>query len=162
MTLGATIGLASGSLIAALMLRFGHSPLILTPWLALLFLVIGIILLGAGLQVKRLKSGKSTTITALHAARIALFARSSAINGAAFTAFLLGVLLISLTRLWAKAVALAALNAGIAAAGALVMTILAVVVERWCLDDMQRDGDKNKTKKDNLESHSDGKAHGQA
>lgn len=162
MALSFAIGLALGALLAGVLLVSAHSPLIVTPWLALLFGFVGLAVLIAGLQVKRLKSGKSTRISYIHAARIAVFARSTAINGSAFTAFLLGVLFVSLTRLWASAVALAALNAGIAAAGALVMTVLAAIAEHWCLDDNDDSAEKRKSKKQESNRHSDGKAHGQA
>lgn len=128
----ALAALLIGAGLTAALLAIGHNPIVFTPWLGLLFALVAVITLVAGLGVRRYRRGTSRNLTALQVARIAMFARSAVINGAAFTGFLLGVMFVCLFRVWAPVVLSAAWGSGIAAAGALTMTLIAVLVEYWC------------------------------
>lgn len=131
----AVIATIVGAVLSGTLVVLGHNPLILTPWLALFFLVVAGFLLWGGIGVKRLKTGAPTRISPLQAARIAALARSSLINGAGFTGFLAGTALIGVMRLWAPAMLSASLGSGVAALGALLLTVIAAIVEHWCIDD---------------------------
>ena len=48
--------LAFGALIAALMVRYGSQPLVVTPWISLSFILIGLWLLIGGRAVRNLKN----------------------------------------------------------------------------------------------------------
>lgn len=133
------VGAVLGSLLSLATVMMGNTPLIVTPWLALLFLGVAIALWVAGREVRKLKQKKSTRMTPIQASRVAFFARSAVLNGAAFTGFLAGVGLIAATRLWAPAMASGALGAGAAGLAALAMTLIAAIVERWCVDDAGTD-----------------------
>ncbi len=126
---------AVGSLVSALAVSSGGNPLFVTPWLAGLFLLVGIWLLLAGRGVRRLKRREKTWVTPIIAGHTAIFARSSAPVIAAFAGFLMGVALVGFSRMWAPAMAFAAWSALASAAGAVFATFCAVVVEHWCIDD---------------------------
>ncbi len=135
MTITAGAGLAAGALLTGVLLKLAYAPPVITPWLAVLFALIAAAVLWAGIGVRRFKRRESTRITALDAARIALFARSAALNGAMFSGALAGILIVSLFRAWAPATATAALHSGIALVAALAMAIISWLVESWCVDD---------------------------
>lgn len=145
--LWATLACALAAMVSAFLVSSGHSPFLVTPWMALVFLGFAAYLLAAGLQVRKYKRGERTNLTALGAARTAMLARTCAILGSVFCGLLVGVALIGLMRLWAPATAASAVGAGVAAAGALVMAVIAVVVERWCLDQSD-DKDQDASRKD--------------
>ena len=127
--------LVAGSVVSELRVAHGGAPLLVTPWLGALFLVVAAALWLLGRGVRNLKLHRETSLTALGAARTAAFAKAAALTGAACVGFGVGVLVVGITRLWAPAMAASALGAGIAAVGAAVMTATAWVVERWCRDD---------------------------
>ncbi len=135
-----TAGLIVGAALSFVMLRLAYAPPMITPWLALLFLLIAVAVLAGGRGVRKLKRRQETRVTYLDAARIALFARSAALNGAVFSGFFGGILLVSLFRTWAPATVTAAWGSGAALVGAGVLTVTALIVERWCIDDEDEDG----------------------
>ena len=128
-------GVAVGVLLTAFAVGLGHSPFVVTPWLAVLFVLIGVWLLVAGRGVKRLKARQKTWITPVGAGRTAIFARSSAPITSAFAGLLLGVAIVAFTRSWAPAMAYAAWMALAGAVGSGFASISAVIVERWCIDE---------------------------
>lgn len=128
-------GLIGGAALSFVMIRLAYSPPIITPWLSLLFVLIAVGLFIGGRGVKKLRRRLPTRVTAVDAARIALFARSAALNGALFAGFFGGILAVSLFRTWAPATLSAAWGAGLALAGTTLMLVVAWVVERWCIDD---------------------------
>lgn len=125
---------AGGALIQTMLVRSGHSPFMVTPWLAVLFFALAVLLLVFGIGVRRLKRRAKTWMTPVVAGRTALLARSSAPICTAFSGALLGVSLASFMRFWAPAMAHAAWSAFGAGLMALLAAIAAVVVERWCID----------------------------
>lgn len=129
------VGLVVGALLSAMLLMLGYSPIVVTPWLGALFLVLSVVLWLGGREVRRLKERKRSRLNAVQASRVAFFARSTVLNGAVFTGFLAGVAGIALFRLWAPATASSAWGAGISALSAFILAIVATIVERWCIDD---------------------------
>ncbi|MBB6334011.1 DUF3180 domain-containing protein [Schaalia hyovaginalis] len=117
----------------------GGSPLLIAPLLAPLFAVFGLVLGWAGLHVRRFKDRKRTWVTPLAAMRIAIAARASGYVASAAAGVLAGVLVASLGRIEAPLMASNALAAGFACAGALWWCVVAVVVERWCIADIDDD-----------------------
>lgn len=139
--LATAAGLGVGLALSSALLALGHSPPLITPWLSLLFILIAVALLWGGRAVRHFKADRTSNLSPLSAARIAMFSRSAAVNGGIFSGFLAGILIVSLFRTWAPATAAAALGAGVSLAGALVMTIVAWVVEGWCVDDSDGPGE---------------------
>lgn len=131
----AAVAFVVAALLSAVLVSSGNSPLLVTPWMAAVFLLFAAYLLGSGLQVRKYKRGQPTNLSALGAARVAVLARVCAHFGSVFFGLLAGVGAVGLMRLWAPATAASAVGAGIAALGALVLVVCAVVAERWCLDD---------------------------
>lgn len=133
--------LAAGSLIAALMVRYATHPFTVTPLIAALFVVLAVWLWVGGRAVKRLKARQKTWVTPMGATRVAVLARSSAYVCAVCAGILIGVAAVSFTRLWAPAMAFAAWSSLAGGVSALLACVVAVVVERWCVDTSGDDED---------------------
>ncbi len=134
-------GFAAGSLIQAILVQSGKHPLLITPWLSVLFLLISVFLLFVGFGIRRLKRKDKTWVTPVLAGRTALFARSSAPISALFAGLLLGIAAVSMMRAWAPMMAQSAWSALAAGIMALIAAVCAVVVERWSVDDdTEQDG----------------------
>ncbi len=129
-----TLAFAVGAAVTAAMISFGYNPLVVTPWLGMLFVLIGIGTLWFGLSIRKHQHGHYTRLNAIQMARVAIFARSTVTNGAIFTGSLVGISAVSATRAWASVPLEATWSAGLAAAGALVMTVLGAIVEHWSRD----------------------------
>lgn len=123
------------------LVRSGGDPFLVTPLLAAFFVLLAAWLLFSGRAVQKFKRREDTWIGALGATRTAVLARASAYVGALFTGVLLGVAVTGFTRMWAPAMASSAWLALAGAVAALVTTVAAVVVERWCIDDSGGDPD---------------------
>lgn len=139
------MGALTAALVAGLSLMIlasGGSPVLVTPMLAILQLVLAALLLWAGLHVKRFIARKRTWVTPLSAMRIALSARASAIVASLLVGALLGILLASLSRIGAPEMTRNILASGFGAAAGLAWGAVAVIVERWCLidEDDREDG----------------------
>ncbi len=138
--LGVTLAFfAVGILAAASVVATGKGPLLLTPWIGVLFAVVGVWLLVAGHAVRKLKKREATWISPLQAARVAIFARSSAPVSGAFAGFAAGVAVVGFMRAWAPAMLTSGWTALITFAGATFAAVAAIVAERWCLDDQGDD-----------------------
>lgn len=133
---------ACGALAQTILIQTGSHPLLITPWLVALFVLLSIWLFAVGLGVRRLKRRERTWVTPVLAGRNALFARAAAPVTSVCAGFLLGVALVAFTRSWAPVMANAAWSALASAAAALVACIVAVVVERWSIDDSADDDDE--------------------
>ena len=138
--LGLGLGTAVlGAVVSTVLIQTGGSPIIITPFLPVFFVLLGVWLLVAGRAVRRLKVKEETWINPVGAARTAILARSSAHVTAVFTGALLGISSVGFTRLWASATAMSAwteLAGGLAAA---ICAVVAVIVERWCIDEGDTD-----------------------
>lgn len=117
----------------------GHSPALITPYLCVVFLAVALVLWVLGRGVRRLKDHQRTWMTPMLAMRTALLARSAALMGAAAVGVMAGILLTVLPRLQAPAMGSSALGSGLSLVSSLLMVVVAVVVERWCIVDS--DGD---------------------
>ena len=147
----AAIFAGAGALGSAVSVGVGGNPLQVTPFLGAVFVLLAIVLLWAGLAVRRLRQHKRTWMTPLMAVRTAVAARAGSLMGAASLGVLVGVAVVGSVRLEASAMASSAATAALGALGALVLTVVAVIVERWCVihpDDDDRgdhaDGDASR------------------
>ena len=98
--MGALSALVSGA-IGLMIVASGGSPILVTPMLALLQGLLAVFLLWAGVHVKRFIAHKSTWVNSMHAMRIALGARASAIVASLLVGALLGILVATLSRIGA-------------------------------------------------------------
>ncbi len=136
-----------GTLTAAAIVSSGWGPLVLTPWLAPLFLLVGVGLLLGGRAVKKLKNRQHTKITPLQAARVAIFARSSGPVSGSFAGFAAGVALVGFLRVWAPAMATSGWLALLVAVSASFAAVSALISERWCRDDQSEDEDAGRARR---------------
>ena len=138
-------GLVAGLLTAAIF-NMGLGPLTVTPFLGLLCVVLAAALIWNGRQVRRLKQGEPTRMTPMLAMRVAVAARASALVGAGCFGVLAAITLVSVLRPSTSALQMAAMWAGIDAAGALVWAAASFVVERWCVIDNDDSSEDHPTK----------------
>ena len=121
-------------------MRQGGTPMIVTPGPAVIFASATACLIWSGLAVRRLRAGKDTWIDAIGAMRVAVFARTSALVGSGLTGILIGVMAVSLMQLEAPVMLANAIGSGLSGLVGLVWTIIAVVIERWCVITPDDDG----------------------
>lgn len=114
-------------------MRQGGTPMIVTPGPAVIFAIATACLVWSGLAVRRMRAGKDTWIDAIGAMRVAVFARTSALVGSSLTGILIGVMAVSLMQLEAPVMLANAIGSGLSGLVGLVWTIIAVVIERWCV-----------------------------
>lgn len=138
LVLGLTAALLTGAASFALVTA-GRAPLLVAPLLGPLFAVFALVLGWSGLHVRRFKDRKRTWVTPLAAMRIAVAARASGYVASTTAGVLAGVLVASLDRIGAPLMASNALASGVACACALGWCVVAVVVERWCVADIDDD-----------------------
>lgn len=125
------VGALVGAAVNAMLLASGQFPLLLTPFLGALGLVVAVILLILGRSVKALRDGEETSLSYVSALRIVLFARASALVSAGFTGLCAGIILTDLPRIEGSAVQESALWAGVAAAGFILWMLAGILVEKW-------------------------------
>lgn len=120
---------AGGSILA---LRGGAAPAHV-PWTTLLVgVVMGAVALGMAWPVRQMKLGKRKAIDPTRAVRTAMLAQASAYAGALLAGMYGGFALV-LLRDWSHEPRRdAAIAAGLAALGGLVMVAAGVVAEWWC------------------------------
>lgn len=137
----AVVAAGAGALLCAVVVGTGHGPVLVTPYLGAVLGAIAALVLWAGLAVRRMRARKRTWMTPILAMRTALFARTCTLVGSAGSGLLAGIAVVSAVQLRATASAAAALDAGLACLGAVLLTVVAVVVERWCVIDSGGDGE---------------------
>lgn len=145
----AGLGVAAAALAAifsGMKISSGGNPLIVNPFVTVMFALLGIWLLFSGRAVRRLKAKEETWITPVAAGRTAILARASSYVTSVFAGGLVGVSIVGFTRLWAPAMKMSAWTAFAAGLAALFAAVVAVVVERWCVDEDAEDS-SNKGKK---------------
>ena len=128
-----------GALGASILLGSGRGPVLVTPLLALVFIVIAVGLLIAGLAVRRMRDHKQTWMTPIMAMRTALFARACALVGSGAAGLLAGVVVSAVSRTHVSAMLSSAVGAGAGALAGVVLVVIAVIVERWCVIDSDDD-----------------------
>ncbi|MDO5722708.1 MAG: DUF3180 domain-containing protein [Actinomycetaceae bacterium] len=145
----ALVAACSGVLAAiatyAVKLRAGTYPQI-TPLMGVLFLSISLLLWVWGRKIVAYKE-KRTHLDLTSAVNVAYLAYSAAWTGAIFTGALSGLIIPMLTTLESVYVQQAVWKAGLSALAALTMTVVAVIVERWC----RRDEDDETPQREGLE-----------
>lgn len=115
-----------------------------TPFLGLLFLLIAWGLWYYGRKVLALKDGNRDAISATAATNVAVFAYASAWIGAGFTGLLAGLIVPMLGDLESSFVQSAVTGALLAGLGSLNLTMIAVIVERWCHVDEDDESPKSR------------------
>lgn len=139
LTVVGLVSAAAGALITyAARLRAG-SYLLVTPFMAILFISVAVMLWYWGRKVVAYKE-KRSYMDISSAVNVAYLAYSTAWTGAICGGGLAGSILPMLPTLESTFAQEAAWRAGITALAALVMTIVAVIVERWCRRDENEDG----------------------
>ncbi len=126
-------GLALGLLVQAMLLQ-SNRPLIITPWLALVFLLLAIWLGAVGVGIRRLKRKERTWVTPVLAGRTALLARAVVPVATFFATLLLGIALVSFGRSQSPLLMSVGWSATVGAVGAFGAATVAFLVERWAID----------------------------
>ena len=111
----------------------------LTPWGAVVALVIAVVVLVAGLAVRRLRAHESTWMTPTGAATTAVAAQASAIVGALIGGVYAGELATALLTPPSPAMSSLAWSAGACLVSCLLWCGVGVLVEHWCAIDMSDD-----------------------
>lgn len=131
----------AGFLTTDAMVTRGLNPILISYLIPAILVLCAAGLLWAGWHVRRLKARKTTWMRPLTAMRVALAARAAATVASGCTGLGAGIALAALQRMDATTMAAAARDGLITAGGALILTVCAVIVERWCLIDSDGDGD---------------------
>ena len=113
----------------------------LTPWGAVVALVIAVVVLVAGLAVRRLRAHESTWMTPTGAATTAVAAQASAIVGALIGGVYAGELATALLTPPSPAMSSLAWSAGACLVSCLLWCGVGVLVEHWCAIDADDDDD---------------------
>ncbi len=127
--------------VTVVVVALGAGPILVSPALALSFLLVSALIAWGGVHVKRLRAHRETWMTPLGALRVAMFARASSMAGALFAGGLVGIAGVAFTRLDADAMLATACIASLSACAALVWCVVGAVVERWCVVDPHDDDD---------------------
>ena len=113
----------------------------LTPWGAVVALVIAVVVLVARLAVRRLRAHESTWMTPTGAATTAVAAQASAIVGALIGGVYAGELATALLTPPSPAMSSLAWSAGACLVSCLLWCGVGVLVEHWCAIDADDDDD---------------------
>ena len=113
----------------------------LTPWGAVVALVISVIVFIAGLAVRRLRAHEPTWITPTGAATTAVAAQASAIVGALVGGVYAGEIATALLAPPSPAMSSLAWSAGACLASCALWCGIGLLVERWCAIDADDDDD---------------------
>lgn len=135
-------GVAAGILSFAgtwMIVQRGGTPLIVLPVLAIPLVVAALVLVVCGRAVRRLTQHEPTWIAPVQAPWVARAARAGALLGALVAGHMLAQAAIALVAWGSTFMAMQTLGAGITAASAVGLTIVGVIVERWCTIDDDED-----------------------
>lgn len=133
----AGVGFVTGVMtftLASLLVRSGASPFTIPFWLFLVPVAIGAIVIWQAWLVRQYRNGKRP-IDQLYAARIWVLTQATSRGGAILTGGAFGVAAAYYAGGPTSFLTDNATNAFLAAIAALIMTILALVGERWCMND---------------------------
>ncbi len=131
LTVLAGAGIATGLVLQVSLIRTSHHPLSMTPWLTVMFLLLGLWLLLVGAGIRKLKKRSQTWVTPVLAGRTALLARAVAPLSSFFAGMLAGIAIASFARSWVPFMTAAAWLALAAAVAATFAAVAALLVERW-------------------------------
>lgn len=125
-----TVGLI-GALLNSFLLGSGQFPIMLTPLLGVVSLLMALGLYTAGKKVRDLRDGKPSTLNPIMALRIVLFARASALVCASGIGLCVGIILTGMSRFEGSAVRESLFGALAAGVGFAAWMIAGIVVEKW-------------------------------
>ena len=129
-----------------LVLRYrGWTP-VLTPWTALIALVLGAVVLVCGLAVRRLRSRQRTWMTPTGAAVTAAAAQASSVVGSLLSGAYTGQLVLALVSRASPAMSAAAWVSGICLLACAAWTGVGLLVEHWCAIDLTDDDGDDTTR----------------
>lgn len=139
LVLGA-IALLAGYFLSDLAVKMGGTPLQFSPILTVLIFCGAVVLVIFGQAVKRLRDGKPSWIQLAKAPLVALVAQASAVWSALFLGYLLSQLILAYQLRHAEMAGSFAGNTIALALVNLLLLVVALLVESWCIVDDGEDG----------------------
>ena len=139
LVLGA-IALLAGYFLSDLAVKMGGSPLQFSPILTVLIFCGAVMLAIFGQAVKRLRDGKPSWIQLAKAPLVALVAQASAVWSALFLGYLLSQLILAYQLRHAEMAGSFAGNTIALALVNLLLLVVSLLVESWCIIDDGEDG----------------------
>ena len=139
LALGA-IALLAGYFLSDLAVKMGGSPLQFSPILTVLIFCGAVVLAIFGQAVKRLRDGKPSWIQLAKAPLVALVAQASAVWSVLFLGYLLSQLILAYQLRHAEMAGSFAGNTIALALVNLLLLVIALLVESWCIIDDGEDG----------------------
>ncbi|WIK88781.1 DUF3180 family protein [Varibaculum cambriense] len=139
LVLGA-IALLAGYFLSDLAVKMGGSPLQFSPILTVLIFCGAVVLAIFGQAVKRLRDGKPSWIQLAKAPLVALVAQASAVWSALFLGYLLSQLILAYQLRHAEMAGSFAGNTIALALVNLLLLVVSLLVESWCIIDDGEDG----------------------
>ena len=134
------IALLAGYFLSDLAVKMGGSPLQFSPILTVLIFCGAVVLAIFGQAVKRLRDGKPSWIQLAKAPLVALVAQASAVWSAVFLGYLLSQLILAYQLRHAEMAGSFAGNTIALALVNLLLLVVALLVESWCIIDDGEDG----------------------
>ncbi|MDU1224956.1 DUF3180 family protein [Varibaculum cambriense] len=134
------IALLAGYFLSDLAVKMGGSPLQFSPILTVLIFFGAVVLAIFGQAVKRLRDGKPSWIQLAKAPLVALVAQASAVWSALFLGYLLSQLILAYQLRHAEMAGSFAGNTIALALVNLLLLVVALLVESWCIIDDGEDG----------------------
>lgn len=134
------IALLAGYFLSDLAVKMGGSPLQFSPILTVLIFCGAVVLAIFGQAVKRLRDGKPSWIQLAKAPLVALVAQASAVWSVLFLGYLLSQLILAYQLRHAEMAGSFAGNTIALALVNLLLLVIALLVESWCIIDDGEDG----------------------
>ncbi len=134
------IALLAGYFLSDLAVKMGGSPLQFSPILTVLIFCGAVVLAIFGQAVKRLRDGKPSWIQLAKAPLVALVAQASAVWSALFLGYLLSQLILAYQLRHAEMAGSFAGNTIALALVNLLLLVVSLLVESWCIIDDGEDG----------------------
>ncbi|MBD3689463.1 DUF3180 family protein [Nanchangia anserum] len=113
----------------------GGTPLLVSPFLAVPVALAALGLIQAGRGVLKLKQRKPTRVTPTQAATIALTAHAAAIVGALLSGHMAAQCAVALLSGDSQMMREQAIGSAVTGIAGIVVTVIAVLVESWCIID---------------------------
>ena len=135
-----TIALLAGYFLSNLAVKMGGTPLQFSPILTVLIFCGAVVLAIFGQAVKRLRDRKPSWIQLAKAPLVALVAQASAVWAALFLGYLLSQLILAYQLRHAEMAGSFAGNTIALALVNLLLLVVALLVESWCIIDDGEDG----------------------
>lgn len=134
------IALLAGYFLSDLAVKMGGSPLQFSPILTVLIFCGAVVLAIFGQAVKRLRDGKPSWIQLAKAPLVALVAQASEVWSALFLGYLLSQLILAYQLRHAEMAGSFAGNTIALALVNLLLLVVSLLVESWCIIDDGEDG----------------------